>query len=231
MNAALMECHLIEKELADVGIRVQRQRESGLVALPDFSQALPDSSEEWASVLKLALRDKTRHILARGRLFFTAKTHLHPRHGEWSRIWKLNKSERPPGTKRTGDKYALVGQEFSFPNENSCSHFAEHLPASLAALFYLAQIGHVLVLELILDAKLDEYFTIQKCRELRNEYRPDLNTKRPFNRSHWFRRLEKAMDQLKSEGKRADWRAAVPELAAHFQSLRALADGTADGTS
>ncbi len=227
MNAALLDCDWIENELADAGIRVQRQPENVLVVLPDFSHSLPDSSEEWASIFKMALRDKTKSIFARGRLFFIAKTHLLPRHGE-SRIWKLQKSARPPGAKRTGDKYALVGQEFSFPSENTCSHFDEHLPPSLAALFYLAQIGRALVLELILDGKLDEHFTINKCRELRNHYRPDLDIKRPFNRSHWLRRLARAMNQLKSEGKRPDWLAAVPELAGHLESLRTLADGTPD---
>src|SRR5207248_674826 len=60
-------------------------------------------------------------ILGRSRVFHAAKVNLD--HGEWSRLWRLKKSERPPGTKRTADKYALIGQEFGMPNEKWPSHF------------------------------------------------------------------------------------------------------------
>src|SRR6266567_3959188 len=72
---------------------------------------LPDSAEGGARLLKRALRAKKKNIIGIGRLFHAVKSVLG--HGEWSRVWELQaKPERPPITKRHGDDYALVGQEF-----------------------------------------------------------------------------------------------------------------------
>ena len=105
----------------------------------DDTPPLPKSAEEWASVLKMAWRAQTTTIIAVARFFHAAKTGLSP--GEWGRIWRLPKTQRPPRTKRTGDKYALVGQVFGTPNEKGPSHFNDRLPACVDALHALARLG------------------------------------------------------------------------------------------
>src|SRR5207247_1835821 len=78
-------------------------------------EALPKLAEGWARLMKRALRAKRRNIIGIGRLFHAAKMVLD--YGEWTRIWKLKKSERPPVSKKTGDTYSLIGQEFGEADE------------------------------------------------------------------------------------------------------------------
>ena len=183
--------------------------------------SLPESAEGWAKLMKLALRAKKNTIIGIGRLFHVAKIVLD--RGEWSRVWELPKSERPPLSKRHGDRYASIGQEFGDANETWPSHLADQLPASVEALGYLAQIGRQLVLELIVDGTIHEGLTANKARELRNIYRPDLNKERPFCVDGWIGRLHKLMDMLEGKGTPADMAAAVAELEKSLERLRAKA--------
>ena len=161
------------------------------------SLPLPTSAEEWGAILKMALRAGTSSILSIGRLFHAAKSNLV--HGEWSRIWRLKRSERPPGTKRTGDKYALIGQEFGSSNEKWSSHFNNHLPASVEALHALARLGRELVIQLILDGTIHEGLTATKALQLLFRYRPDLKKPRPFNPDHWLASFERHLDVLETK--------------------------------
>ena len=180
--------------------------------------SLPESAEGWAKLMKLALRAKKNTIIGIGRLFHVAKIVLD--RGEWSRVWELPKSERPPLSKRHGDRYASIGQEFGDANETWPSHLADQLPASVEALGYLAQIGRQLVLELIVDGTIHEGLTANKARELRNIYRPDLNKERPFCVDGWIGRLHKLMDMLEGKGTPQDLAAAVAALEKALARLR-----------
>src|SRR5260221_102206 len=94
--------------------------------------SLPDSAEGWAPLLTRACRAHKQGIIGKGRVFHAAKSRLE--RGEWSRIWRLPKKDRPPATKRNGDRYALIGQEFGDANETGSSHLLSQLPDCVDAL-------------------------------------------------------------------------------------------------
>ena len=172
------------------------------------SLPLPSSAEEWGTILARASRAAKGTILAKARLFWTAKRHL--AHGEWSRIWKLtNRSQRPPESKRKADRYALIGKEFGDANETWPSHLVRQLPACVDALHYLAQLGRHLVMELLLSGIIHEGLSATKARELRNELRPELNKPRPFKFENWAFRIDNLVELLESEGTPQDRQAAV----------------------
>src|SRR5438093_5590717 len=137
------------------------------------------SAEEWAARIKPAHQAEKTDIIALGRLYYGAKCEL--RYGEWSRMWRLPKARRLPRSKRSGDKYALVGQEFGPTDEQWAAHFEDKLPGTLKALYCLAELGRQLVLELILDGTVDERLSAAKAKELLHQYRPELKKVRPFN--------------------------------------------------
>ena len=115
-------------------------------------------------------------------------------------------------SKKTGDKYDLIGQEFGEADEKWPSHLAHDLPACVDALFYLAQMGAALVLELIADGEIQAGLTANMARELRNTYRPDLNKQRPFDVGRWIRRLHKLMDDLEAKATPQDLALLLAEL-------------------
>jgi hypothetical protein len=164
--------------------------------------------EEWAKEIRTGFRAAKSSTLGLARIYHAAKCHL--ARGEWTRMWKLPRELRPPRTKRTGDKYALIGQEFGDANENWPSHLAEQLPDGVDTLYLLAQIGRQLVLELILDGTVHEGLTAGKALALRNKYRPDLNKKRRFKFGNWLAQFGNLLAELEDEGTPRDRKAAIP---------------------
>src|SRR5437667_6409820 len=111
---------------------------AGLELVPSEIPAIPfpQSAEEGASALKLAYSAERTTILGVARVFHAIKSNL--AYGEWERMWKLKlKSQRPPRTKRTSNKYARVGQEFGKTDGNSHSHLINRLPGCINALYFL----------------------------------------------------------------------------------------------
>ncbi len=180
---------------------------------------LPDSAEEWAPLLTMACRANKQGIIGKGRVFHAAKSRLD--HGEWSRIWRLaNKKDRPPTSKRNGDRYALIGQEFGDANETGSSHLLTQLPDCVDALHYLAEMGRRLVLELVLDGSIHEGLTASKARELRNQYRPDLNKQRPFTLKNWAAQLDRLVGVIEEKAGPEDRAEAVRKLEEAIQRLK-----------
>ncbi len=185
---------------------------------PD-SVPLPKSAEEWAPILIMALRAKKMTILGLGRIFHAAKSSL--ARGGWTGIWKLKKSERPPVSKRKGDRYALIGQEFGNANETTLSHLVNKLPGSAGALYCLAMLGRQLVIELIVDGKIHEGLTAAKARQLLYEHRPDLKQERPFTRDRWLARFHTLMGVLATEGTHEDLIAVLPDVRVAVETMAA----------
>lgn len=190
-------------------------------ASPGDSPPFPKSAEEGAILLKMACCAEKMTILGVARVFFVTKSNL--AYGEWERMWKLKlKPERPPRSKRTSDKYALVGQEFGDPDGNGYSHLINRLPPCINALYFLAQLGRQLVLELILDGTIDESMTAAKARELRDQYKPELKKERAFNASRWLAGLLQHLQELNLKGTLQDREAVLPEAKEAVE--RALAE-------
>lgn len=151
--------------------------------------------EDWAIKLRtVCLADKERNmqsIMAKSRLFHAAKASL--AHGGWARMWREKAQHGLPHTLRTGDKYALIGQEFGEANWK----YTSSLPACVDTLFFLAQIGKPLVDELITKGEVDSDLSKGKAEVLRNRYRPDLRPKpKPFNFQRWLCYLRGHLKQL-----------------------------------
>src|SRR5216684_1013886 len=109
-------------------IQIEGGSETSLAERPPM--LLPQSAEAGATALKLACSAERTTILGVARVFHAIKSNL--AYGEWERMWKLKlKSQRPPRTKRTSNKYALVGQEFGKTDGNSHSHLMNRLPGCI----------------------------------------------------------------------------------------------------
>ena len=197
--------------------------ESPLATVPAI--AFPQSAEEGANALKLACSVERTTILGVAQVFHAIKSNLG--YGEWERMWKLKlKSQRPPRSKRTSNKYALVGQEFGHADGKGTSHLVNCLPAHLDALYFLAQLGSTLVFELIADGAVYESMTAAKARELRDQYRPHLAKKRAFDVGRWFARLEKCLAELEEEGTPQDHEAILPQVRQCFDQFIAKIERT-----
>lgn len=197
--------------------------ESPLATVPAI--AFPQSAEEGANALKLACSVERTTILGVAQVFHAIKSNLG--YGEWERMWKLKlKSQRPPRSKRTSNKYALVGQEFGSADGKGPSHLVNFLPAHLDALYFLAQLGSTLVFELIADGAVYESMTAAKARELRDQYRPDLAKKREFDLARWFARLKRLLAQLDDEATPQDRQAVLPQVRQRFDQCMAKVERT-----
>lgn len=186
--------------------------------LPESSPPFPKSIPEWANVLKMACRSKRKTVLGLGRVFWAARSNLP--FGRWAKLWQLTeKSERPPVSKKTGDKYALIGQEFGEADGKWPTHLLNALPTSVGALHFLAQMGKELVLELILDGAIHERLTEGKARDLRNKYRPDLDKTVAFTLESWLARFHNLLVVLEEKGTPQHLEAAIVTFQKAIASL------------
>jgi len=167
--------------------------------------------QDWANKLRTAcLADKERNrqsIIAKSRLFHAAKSSL--AHGGWARMWREKTKHHLPHTIRTGDKYALIGQQFGEANWK----YTSSMPACVDTLFFLAQLGRPLIYQLIAKGEVGSGLSKSKAERLRNQYRPDLRPKpKPFNFQRWLCQFHGHVFQLELEKVPEQMEVAVEEL-------------------
>jgi len=80
-----------------------------------------------------------------------------------------------------------------------------------------------LVIELIVDGKIQEGMTAEKARQLLYQYRPDLKKECPFTGDRWLARFHTLMGMLATEGTHEDMRAVLPDIRAAVERIAAQA--------
>jgi hypothetical protein len=176
--------------------------------------------DDWAAELKVACQENADRslacILKLSEVYHAAKTGLP--YGRWTQMWRNKRQYGLSHTLRTGDKYALIGQEFGATDWKDPSS----LPAGVDALFYLAQIGRDLVDELTYAGTIDENLSAKKALALRDQYRPDLKRKpRPFNVLRWLNSFHGHMEALAVEGGQEGLTLALPDIEEALRQLTA----------
>jgi hypothetical protein len=146
-----------EPEALD-GLKNPRLLDSGVADEPQCAlKASPHLTNNWVEEIRRLWAQGATSTLALARVVYQARRTL--AYGDWARIWQPGVM---PFSKRKADMLAAIGRGMGLIDEQTFSH----LPRGWSVLYYLSQLGQVVVEQLVRAGAIHPGLTLQEARVL-----------------------------------------------------------------